>query len=139
MKRLFIDTNKFLDLILRREPFYPSANELFDLATSKAVELFVSTLTFATATYIMRKNEPAIVRAVLRGMRAVVTVVPLRDHHLELALQRDSPFLDIEDALQYASALTANCEAIITRDLDDFAPSILPVMTAAAFVDGWAG
>lgn len=41
--------------------------------------------------------------------------------------------------MQHAAARSAGCEAIITRDLGDFAAADLPVLTAAAFVDGWAG
>ena len=44
-------------------------------------------------------------------------------------------FSDLEDAFQYYMALNLPADAIITRNLRDFRPSELPVMTARQWID----
>jgi hypothetical protein len=45
-----------------------------------------------------------------------------------------SDFSDFEDAIQYYTALENEVDAIITRNLNDFKTSKLPVFTAKEFL-----
>ena len=55
MKRIFIDTNVIIDVLMRREGFLASAKVLA-LAKKDNVSLFVSVLTMANIAYILRKT-----------------------------------------------------------------------------------
>ncbi|HFB61523.1 MAG TPA: PIN domain nuclease, partial [Bacteroidetes bacterium] len=46
----------------------------------------------------------------------------------------NSDFSDFEDALQYFSALRAECDIIITRNAKDFKKSRIAVMTPDEFL-----
>ncbi len=134
MKSLFLDTNIVMDLLEERKPFCDDAVRLFTLAHNKKVKLFVSPVTFTTASYVLSKHGAAAERRLLSYLRQLVSVVPTDNRMIDAALASD--FKDFEDALQYFSALAANVEVIITRNGKDFMSSTLPVMTAGEWLDG---
>ena len=45
-----------------------------------------------------------------------------------------SGFKDFEDAMQYFSAISSNCELIITRNEKDFKNALIPVMNAESYL-----
>ncbi len=134
MKRVFIDTNIVIDLLSRREPFFEESAELFSLADRKIISLSVSSLTIANTCYILlRQTNSKETKTVLRKLRLIVDILPLDDKIVGLALN-DESFTDFEDGLQYFTAIEGNQEIIITRNLNDFKNSKLPVMTARQFL-----
>lgn len=134
MKKIFVDTNIVIDLLSRREPFFEEAAELFSLADKKQVELSVSSLTIANASYaLLRQIDSNKAKSVLRKLRLILKISPLDDKIIGLALDDDS-FSDFEDGLQYFTAIEDEQELIITRNLKDFKKSKLPTMTAKQFI-----
>lgn len=134
MTKLLIDTNIVLDLLARREPFYNCAAQMFSLADKHKIILSVSSLSFATAYYILAKSHhPQEVRDILRRLKILVSVFSLNDKIIELALN-DSAFEDFEDGLQYHTAIENSQDIIITRNLKDFKKSKIPVMTADEYL-----
>lgn len=135
MKRLLVDTNIILDLLAKREPFYKDAAILFSLADRGAVELFTSALSVANVNYVLlRHGKPEKARQILRKLKLLTGILSLDEKIIDLALNDDA-FNDLEDALQYYSALENNIDVLITRNLKDFKNAALPVVTAAAFND----
>ena len=135
MKEVFIDTNIVIDLLAKREPFFQEAAELFSLADKHEINLSLSALTIANASYILlRQLNPTESKSVLRNLRLIVKVLSLNDKVVGLALN-DEKFKDFEDGLQYFTAIENNQEAIITRNLKDFKNAKLPVMTANQFIE----
>ena len=132
MTRLFLDTNIVIDLLEQREPYCYDAMHLFEMAHKKQVDLFVSPMTYATASFLLHKHGADGVRRLPSNLRSLTHVAPADEHTIDDALA--SRYVDFEDALQYYSALQANVEAIITRNGKDFANSKLPVVTAGEFL-----
>jgi predicted nucleic acid-binding protein len=133
MQNLLIDTNIVLDLLAKREPYYADAARLFSLADKENIKLSVNALTFANTNYILSKLLSVLeARDVLGKFRVLVSVLPLNDKIIDLALN-DSNFPDFEDGLQYYTALENNQNFIISRDLKGFRKSVIPVMTAEQF------
>jgi predicted nucleic acid-binding protein len=134
MKRIFIDTNIVLDLLSRREPFFEEAAELFSLADRKIVSLTISSLSIAHTSYtLLCQMNSKDTKTVLRKLRIIVEILQLDDKIIGLALN-DESFSDYEDGLQYFTAIEANQEIIITRNLKDFKNSKLPILTAKQFL-----
>lgn len=102
MTNLFLDTNIVIDLLERREPFCYDAVRLFTMAYNKQVSLFVSPMTYATASYLLRKHGKSGVKALLQNLRSLTNVTAAEEPNVDQALT--SPFDDFEDALQYFSA-----------------------------------
>lgn len=134
MKKLFVDTNIVIDLLSRREPFYEEAATLFSLADKNQVELSISSLTIANASYaLLRQLDSIKAKSILRKLRLIVKILPLDDKIIGLALN-DETFTDFEDGLQYFTAIENRQETIITRNLKDFKNSKIPTITAEQFI-----
>lgn len=132
-RRLFLDTNVILDLLGEREPYYDSIAKLATLGDKNVLTLVVSPISFATINYFLSKFDSAqIAKEKLRKFKIICEVCKIDEHIIEKGL--NSSFADFEDALQYFSAVDANCEIIITRNHKDFKQSLLPVMTAAEYL-----
>ncbi|MCG9881533.1 MAG: PIN domain-containing protein [Bacteroidia bacterium] len=135
MRKVFVDTNIVIDLLLQRAPFYEEAAQLFSLADKNQIELFVSALTIANTSFtLLRQMNANKTKSVLRKLKLIITVLPLDDKVIDLALN-DETFVDFEDALQYYTALEGNQELIITRNLKDFKNVKLPILTARQFIE----
>ncbi len=132
MKRLFLDTNIVIDLLERREPFYHDAIRIFTMAYNKQVNLFVSPMTYSTASFLLRKHGPEGVRNLLSNFRQLSHIATTNERIVDDSLA--SQFKDFEDALQYYTALKAKADVIITRNGKDFSASKIPVMTAAEYL-----
>jgi len=89
-------------------------------------------MTYATASFLLRKHGTEEVRRLLNNFRLLSRVTTVNERTVDESLV--SQFADFEDALQYYSALTAKAEAIITRNKKDFANSKIPVMTAGEYL-----
>jgi len=133
MKKLLVDTNIIIDLLAKREEFYEPAAQLFSLADQNKVKLYVCSLSFANAHYILSRHLPeSKVREILRKLKVLVNVISLDSKVIDLALNSD--FKDFEDAIQYYAAMESNINIIITRNLKDFKKSDIPVMTGLQFI-----
>ena len=132
MTKLFLDTNIVIDLLEKREPFCYDAVRLITMAYKRQVCLFVSPMTYATASFLLSKHGAEGVHNLLSNLRRLTKVTTADEDTIDDALA--SQFEDFEDALQYYSALQANAEVIITRNGKDFTYSKLPVMTAKEYL-----
>ena len=131
--KLFWDTNVMLDLLGEREPFYLAAAKIATLADKKKLEITVSALSFATVSYLLTKFEGLRkAKEKLRKFKVISDICELDEIIIEEGLNSD--FSDFEDALQYFSALRAECDIIITRNAKDFKKSQIAVMTPDEFL-----
>lgn len=134
MEKVLVDTNVIIDLLAKREPFYKDAQDLFTLSDKKEIELCISSLSFAKAYYSIAKHHKDVdAKKYLSKFKVLVTVFPLEDKAIELALASD--FTDFEDGLQYFIAMDNEAEIIITRNKKDFKSSKIPVMTAGEYLN----
>jgi predicted nucleic acid-binding protein len=133
MEQLFVDTNIVLDLLAQRTEFFQEAQELFTRADLNKVQLTISALTFANTHYILSKHlKLEETRKILNKFKVLVSVAPVDDKIIELALASD--FKDFEDAIQYYSALESKAQIIITRNKKDFKYAKIPIMTAKEYI-----
>ena len=134
MKKVFIDANIAIDLMCERTPWFGDALSLFSLADKGDIELYCSSLTLATAAYIMetRKMSSDDIKETIAHFCQVCLTTCVDSNVVQQAIR--SSFDDFEDALQYFSAKTIDANIIITRNLRDFAASDIPVMTAEDYL-----
>lgn len=134
MSKLLIDTNIVIDLLAKRRDFYPEAAELFSKVDKKELTLTISSLSIANTNYVLSKLKSAKeAREILRKFKVLVEIVSLDDKIVELALS-DEKFPDLEDGLQYYSALENGIDIILTRNKKDFKNSKIPVFTAKEYL-----
>jgi predicted nucleic acid-binding protein len=134
MKRLLADTNVILDLLANRKPWWHDAARLFAEAERQNLKLLVSAISFNNIHYILRKQIPSQhVRNILQKLLLIVEVLPLDQRTISLSLN-DFLFRDFEEALQYYTAIEHDIDVIITRNIQDFKSSNIPVMSPHEFL-----
>ena len=127
--RFFLDTNILLDFLQQREGFVADAKAVLALAETKRATLVISALSVVNAHYSYCKSvTPQTARQNLERLCGLLEVVSL-DSSLVLEGLADRTFTDFEDRLQYQTAVTANCEVIVSRNQKDYKTARLPVLT----------
>ena len=135
MSAVFVDTNIIIDLLCKRSPWFKDAQKLYSLAEQKEIDLYCSSLTLATAYYVMERYKISH-QDILESIEHLCRVcTPTLADASVVQKAIHSLFSDFEDALQYFSAKTVNADIIITRNLKDFAVSEIPVMAAEYYLE----
>lgn len=137
--RIFLDANILLDFTLKREA-YPVARKILEQAVNGQVQAFITPSIVHIVGYWLTKaygNTKA--KELLLTLLADVTVIDI-DHEITLAALH-SKIKDIEDALQYYTAIHHKVDYFISRDKDLQKVSIppLPVYTPDEFLKEIAG
>jgi predicted nucleic acid-binding protein len=120
--RVLLDTNVVLDVLLDREPFVGDAAEVFSSIEGGALTGLLCATTITTLAYLASKavgKQQATKQ--IRQLLSLFEVAPVTRAVLDGALA--SKAADFEDAVLAEAALQAGAQAIITRNLRDFAHS----------------
>jgi predicted nucleic acid-binding protein len=132
--RALLDTDVILDHLLERRPFAQAAGELLELNAQGVFDGYVSGITPINIFYIARKvMERDKLRQALNDLLLAVYVCPI-DHSI-LTGALTLPFTDYEDAVQCASAMANQMDAIVTRNLADYKNAALPVFSPTDFLN----
>ena len=131
MKKVFPDTNIVADLFLKREPFCENSLKLFALGFHKRITLYVSSLSYATLAYLCRKMKKEERILLFEKLRNLTETTAVDKQIVDKALVSD--FDDLEDAMQYYSAVSAKVDIVLTRNKKDFVEANVPVMTPDEF------
>lgn len=119
MKKVFVDANIILDVMLKREKFFLESSNVIDLAPTGDVEMFATVLTFANALYVCRPligKSNAIAK--LKEMFGYLHIAPLGQEEYDAATLMSPK--DMEDDFQYCAAVSAGCDVLVTRNVKDF-------------------
>lgn len=132
-KRIFWDTNVLVDLLAERDPFYVDAALIASMCDRGEIEISVSSLSFSNVAYVMRRLErDEILRKKLSMFASLVKIIHTNDIILNRALS--GGFADLEDAIQYYSALEAGASILLTRNPADFKAAKISVLSPSAFL-----
>jgi predicted nucleic acid-binding protein len=128
---LLFDTSIVIDLLAKREPFWQSASQLFDLAEQTKVDAYINTLTLVTVYYILRSHYKILHQRIIDAflvLTSYVSVADVKADHVRQAMM--SSFTDFEDGVMFYSGVQiAGITAIITRNVPDFSTADIPVLT----------
>ena len=134
MKRVFVDANIVIDLLCERYPWFPNVMRIFNMADRGQIELYCSTLSLGTASYLMetRKMSHRDIFESIDLLCQMCTPTLVDASVVKQALGSD--FTDFEDALQHYSAKTISADCIVTRNKKDFRASEIPVYELDDFI-----
>lgn len=133
MTRILLDNDVVLDFILKRPPFNTEAKEIFDCAARRQIEIFVSAITPVNAFYTTRKEKGRdIAFQAVEDLLKIVEVCRTDKSVLQNAFKLN--FADFEDAVQCASALAENLDAIVTRNAKDYKNASLTIYSPGDFL-----
>jgi predicted nucleic acid-binding protein len=136
LSNLFVDTDVILDVLLNREDHYNNSAAIFKCFENNTVQLYTSPTVIINAHYIGQKQLSQ--EKCKSGIKYLLAYFNIIDASKATILQAySSGFSDIEDAIQYFTALNAGIiDCIITRNIRDYkkATQDLPVLTPAQFL-----
>ena len=128
MKRILLDVNVVLDVLLDRKPHASASEAVWAAVEAGIAEGLVSAHAITTIHYLARKDVgPARAREILSAILKVFRIAPIDALVIQEALQLPSP--DFEDAVTAAAARRAGCDHIVTRDPRGFRGSPVRSLT----------
>ena len=131
MKRVLVDVNVILDVLLARQPHAGASRAIWAAIELRWAEGFLAAHAVTTIDYLMRKELGAAgSRRALRALLRVFTVAPVDHSIIQSALETDG--VDFEDSVTAAAAVVAGCDLIVTRDAKGFRAFSVSVFTAEA-------
>ncbi len=132
-KKVLIDTNICLDVVLNREPFAAQAAEIIDRCEKGQFKGMISAHSFDTIYYVLAKEigrDKA--QLAVQLLRKVFAVADVTQQIIDQAIADN--WTDLEDAIHYRAALRASCQAIVTRNVNDFKEATIPVLMPDQFI-----
>jgi len=131
--RILIDLNILMDILQARKPFFEQSLNLLTVVENGQVDAFIAAHNITTLFYLIKKDRSASeARAVITKIFQMIKILTLDQEILEKALQLD--YRDFEDAVQMVSAAHNNIDCLITRNIKDFQPALIPVMQPVEFL-----
>lgn len=129
--RIFLDTNFVIDYLFRKE-YKPVAEDFLSFGRQRKYKFYISYLSVANVAYIARKIPKEELYSGIHEVLKLFRIIPNDKKQIEKALELKAS--DFEDALQYAAAIEAKCDFIITRNHSDFKFSTIPVRSAGEYI-----
>jgi predicted nucleic acid-binding protein len=139
MKRVLIDANVVLDVLLDRQPHARGSVAVWAAIETGSTEGLLAAHAVTTIHYLIRRElGTARARRIISTMLKVFDVATVDAPVIQLAL--GLPLADFEDAVTAAAAQFAGCDCIVTRDLKGFRGcglrSMLPEAAAPLLREG---
>lgn len=136
MMNVFLDANVIIDYMARREDYYHDAAVIITLGFHRKIKLYVASMSFATASYILERhyhNDSNIVKSVIRSFCGLCNITTIDSKTIFDAL--DSSFDDFEDGMQNSAAERCRADVIITRNPKDFGASPIECLQPQEFLE----
>jgi predicted nucleic acid-binding protein len=130
---ILIDLNIILDVLQKREPFYETSTGLLAAVETGQVQGYIAAHSLTTLFYLVQKDKSsAEARATITNLLQFIKIAPVDQSTIEQGLNLDTR--DFEDAVQMISAVQCKADCIVTRNVKDFQPALLPVMQPVDFL-----
>lgn len=131
--KVFLDANVILDFVLKRKN-YEDVKSIFELEQNAKIKLYISSSILHIIGYWLTKYLGVdIAKTTLLKLLEHIKVLDGNHENALAALK--SNFKDIEDALQYFTAINHKMDYLISFDVDfqKFASSKLPIVDVKDF------
>ena len=133
MKKILLDTNIILDVLLDRRPHVEASAAVWTAAETGTTEGMLAAHAVTTIHYLLQKEMTSVkakrtISAIMRVFGVAAVDGAVIDEALRLA------FADFEDAVTAAAARSSGCDYIVTRDPKGFRGSPVPSLTPEAIM-----
>jgi predicted nucleic acid-binding protein len=133
-KRIFLDANVLVTVLCNEYPRFSACARVLSLTDDPRFKVYTSPLCLAIGAYFAeKKNGKKMARKKIALLVEKLGITTVDETVTQRALD-NVKVSDIEDGLQYYSAVDAKCSAIITYDKRDFHFSELEVLDGEEFL-----
>lgn len=132
--RVFLDVNVLIAVLNKEFPRFDEAARVLSLAGRRPFRIFTSTVSLAITWYFVEKKS---------GRQKATEKFKLLLEHLEICpcgleeihnIKQFKGDIDFEDGLQVCSAISSECDVIVSFDGRDYYFSPLPCFTPKEFL-----
>lgn len=136
MRRILVDTNVVLDVLLDRQPSAEASAAVWRAIETGAAQGLLAAHAVTTVHYLVRKElgTPQATRIIAKIL-TVFEVAAVDGSVVREALEL--PFSDFEDAVTASAARSAGCDFMVTRDPKGFRGSLVRTLTPEAAAALW--
>ena len=132
--RLFLDANILVSVLNKEYPIFMYSARILSLADERTIKLFTSPTCIAIAFYFSsKKSGGPKAKEKIASLRQHIQITTLDEHCVMQALNNPQ-VNDLEDGIQYYTALKHSCEFIITENVRDFHFSDIQVRDSESFL-----
>lgn len=137
MRKVFFDANVIIDWLVSSAIHHDICTKAIDLSLSRSRDTYVSPTTIAITSYFMYKQYKSEkkVKAMAQQIYKPFRVTTENEGIVRSAM--DSKFTDMEDAIQYYSAMDTGVDVIVTQNTHDFSSSKIAVLTPEEYCQMW--
>jgi predicted nucleic acid-binding protein len=133
MKRILLDTNILLDVVLERKPHAAAGEALWEMIEEHNAEGRLAAHAVTTFYYLLRKQrDNLLARHAVHSLLQVFKVAAVDGPVIHAALQM--PGSDFEDCVTAAAAHRSGCAFIVTRDPRGFRGAPVEAVTPEAAI-----
>jgi len=127
MKKLLLDINVVLDILLDRKPHAAVSGAVWARIEKSEAKGYLPAHGATTIFYLIERDKGAkVARQALEAIVRVLEVAPVDGAVVDAALTLDWP--DFEDAVCAAAAQACGCDAIVSRDPAGFPEPPVPML-----------
>ena len=133
--KVFLDANVLVSVLNKEYPLFPISSRVMSLADRPEFDLYTSPICLAIAFYFSEKksgSEMARLKIEILSKKILMTAVDQATVNQTL---ENRQVLDLEDGLEYYSAVDVGCAVIVTEDLEGFYYSTIPILSCRDFLE----
>ena len=132
--KILIDTNVILDILQKREPFFADSYRALRKAIEDDAECLLCASAVTDIFYMLRKalGSAQKTKEQIERLAQLVSFADVQGMDIHAALMRAMP--DFEDAVVDVVAERNGAGCILTRNVRDFAGSVVPAILPADFL-----
>jgi predicted nucleic acid-binding protein len=133
LKSVLCDADFFLDIFLKREPYYAPAAKLFTRIEQKKVEGYISAISFPVLFNLLAEEiGPGKASITLSKLRILFKVAQIDEKIIDLSLA--SNFKDFEDAVEYYTLIQSPAVCLISRNKSGYLNKKIPILSPEEFL-----
>lgn len=132
--KIFLDANILVTVLRNEFPRFGACARVMSLVDHSRFQVYTSPLCLAIGAYFAeKKNGKLLAKKKVLLLSEKLKITKMEGETVRLAA-KNKKVNDLEDGLQYYSALAAKCDCIVTYDKSDFHFSDLELLDAEEFL-----
>lgn len=131
---MLVDTNVIVDALTSREPWKESAEKIFLMAANRTMDAYVTASSATDIYYLVRKylHDAGAAKQVMGKLYFLMGILAVTGDECVDALA--SAVSDYEDAVMERTAVKADMDYIITRNVNDYQAGMIKAILPADFI-----
>ncbi len=132
--RIFLDANVLVTVLCNEYPRFSACSRVLSLCDNPRFTVYTSPLCIGIASYFSeKKNGKQLAKKKISLLVEKLRITTINEVLTQKAVTNPK-IDDVEDGLQYYSALDADCTCIVSYDRNDFHFSDIQVLDAEEFL-----